>query len=508
MLAATAALVVARLRWHWHTWRVARGAPAAVLASADEHAHRVMASAALERLSSVARLRRSEVAVRRAAGARKMAATLHGWRAWRSLAWRERVAADAAARGAKAVALRQLHAHMSAWVCRAAEGPIAASHYWLASSSATRLKRAVVDALRSSVVDAHSERRRAEDHDLARLLGRVRAGWIAPRRRARRLREAAAAVAVHEGAAVRRAAWRSWRRAFAIRRSATRALGARGRECAGTHLAAWAALAKALSGARRLQQRTDGRVASVHLDAWRALCVRRADTRTAGGTLASLRAGRTRAALLRCWARQAGAAAAGHALARASLENSVIGCWDALAEHARRARRERRWQARHAAAVEGALRVNPALGEVAHRCLARWRLLLLGRCVRAWAHAARGRVHRRVAALAVARSARLGVLRRCTCGWREVIWHDQLMRRVRTQLNAERAAAAAAAAAAVEGHQAPYGLIRCTTAHSATPAPRMRAGGEALTPVQLLPFSAVKASDFYSTARRETPRTV
>jgi hypothetical protein len=134
---------------------------------------------------------------------------------------------------------------------------------------------------------------------------------------------------------------------------------------------------------------------------------------------------------------------------RTWLEMVAVRCWFALRTHARDMRRDRRWQQQCLEMVSAALQADPELAEAAFRCVARWRLMLVGKAMGGWAAYTRLSAHRRNVAVASTALAHLTLLRKCTSAWQEVVCHERLLRRVRNEISAERCAAFDASPAAI-----------------------------------------------------------
>ena len=149
-------------------------------------------------------------------------------------------------------------------------------------------------------------------------------------------------------------------------------------------------------------------------------------------------ASKQRTRVLGCWRREYAAAAVAAALERITLEALTLRCWGALKSHAADARRRAQRQAQYLAILSGALRADPSLSEAAFRCLARWRLLLISRALGTLAAHASACVRQRREEAILSERARERVLRPVFAAWTDVVWHDQLMRRMRADLAAER----------------------------------------------------------------------
>jgi len=390
-------------------------------------------------------------------------------------AWRECSAARVRSAAAVAhsrqrrgmCALRSLALHRQ-W-CLAQ--PLMAQSHWRNSRTARRLQAASVEALRDDVRDERAATQRAVEHDCRRLARRAFAAfnavcneraatqravehdcrrlaqralvdWLLPShhrtRRLERLRAAALCAARRTTYGIRARSWRTWRHALAIRQRIADAQQRRAHECLASHWRALIRLCQVLVRARRVQKHVAENVCRTHLRALAAFCAHRTVLRRISLEVRARVASKQRARIIDCWWREYAAAAVAATLERVTLEALTLRCWWALKSHAADARREAQWQSRNLAVLSGALRADPSLSDAAFRCLARWRLLLISRALGTLAAHASACVRQRREEAVLAERARERVLRPVFAAWTDVVWHDQLMRRMRADLAAER----------------------------------------------------------------------
>ena len=437
----------------------------ALLHSAGEHARRRAAAAALRLLRQHADLLlgsdaaavaiahgRMRGALHRCAerlGAEHCASTLHN------------AAAAHRRLGALSCALGTLEAHRQ-W--RHSQ-PALAQAAWRHSHTARALAAAALGELRRCWRAGCDGRRRATAHDTCRLLGRARAAWFAPARQRVHLSVAVDAVAGLVAARRRRRGWSRWASVRALRRRAIAARRTREWEGYLSVLLVWRERCRRQILSRELCRRGTVRTLTQQWRALRQICAQRAAQQRGTYCLLSRRRHAQRARFLRSWRRHVGVALAVASLRRAYEASLLASCWCALASFGREAKLEQRQQEHRLAAVRGALHADGLLYEVSYRCIARWRLLVVGRAISAWASAAVARAHRRRAGLAVALQTHAWILRRCVRGWRSVLWHSQLLRHAHWSLRQERRASRSATRPPVCAASA----SRVSTPETATP---------------------------------------
>ena len=330
--------------------------------------------------------------------------------------------------------LLRWHAH-----CRRAwQLETAAGRYWRRSCAAVRLQTAVIRTLRREALAGSRVTAAALEHERRALARIARSGWFDAHRVRARVLVAGRAASWVASCRVRTTCMQAWYCALQLRRRCRWGSWARARECISAHHAAWRQLCAVLRNARALERRRVERTSRQHLRALATYCAHRATLRRAAAALTRERAARERGSLFGLWRRQSAVRAALRALRRAWLESTALCCWAALRQHAHARRAERLNQADNERRLRHKLRVGgDELHGAAYRCLARWRLLLLGRLWSTWTAFSRAHARRRLVAYEVASRHCQRVLSRCMQGWREAMWHEQLLRRVRADLAAE-----------------------------------------------------------------------
>ena len=316
--------------------------------------------------------------------------------------------------------------------------PGLARSFWIASILARRLMIATICSLRENTIEAQRMDERAIAFYPRRVKRWALAAWSREIQGRRMLSTASANVFIITSRGLLREHCRKWRRASSIHGSFVIAARTLKRRCLARHWKALVQLCQQLAAGRVLLMRVYGRIYRVHFLAFAEVCARRIRLRQQATKLRqrSQIAGRRR--VFRGWRRQLGVSSAVAALQRSLLENLAIDCWRALVTHMLQVRRERARETHYAAVVGSALRADPKLRDIAYRTLARLRLLIIGRAICSWAAYASGRAHRRRAGYRLVAAARINLLRHCLWGWREAMWHSQLMRHVRSELQEER----------------------------------------------------------------------
>lgn len=129
------------------------------------------------------------------------------------------------------------------------------------------------------------------------------------------------------------------------------------------------------------------------------------------------------------------------------LEAVALAFFRELHMRARRSKQQGLRALRDEADVSAALRADRALYTTAHYCVVRWMLLPGATALSSWIAYAGTRVRHR-SLLAVARaSTRRRLLAAVVGGWCDWMWHEQLMRSVRSEMKPERGDAARTSAA-------------------------------------------------------------
>jgi hypothetical protein len=369
--------------------------------------------------------------------ARSLAHLLGRWMdTWRSMAWGRQLtwrgeAAHAASTTGRAILLWRMatvRRRRAAAMMRVAE-----------LTSIPSNSRAALLRLR-----VHAERcRMAADSASARLarlrLTRMLARWLSLARQHARLIVAKGMGTRLVASRLRASCWSAWRRAFAVRELCHQFVWTRERECRAKHLHALHRLCVNLRRARAQHKVCLMRIGREHLLALSRYCAKRSQLRRDEQALVERRCAAERAFLFGGWRMQLAAISAANGLRRAWLEGMAVLCWQALRAHVHRSRQAAQWRARCEALIHDAITSRPGgVGATAFRCLARWRLLLIGRLLTTWRLAACGRVRRRRLSSASNALHRRRLLFSCMDGWREATWHEQLMRRVRLELAEER----------------------------------------------------------------------
>ena len=383
-------------------------------------------------------LRRTQSELRLTFGHRRCARLLVVWR----------VAADEVARAADARLLLEswgVRRGVAAFVenkCRLQKLERACVRFWRSSSWACWLQRTAIHTLRADACEGARLDASADAHQRRWLGTRACEGWFEPSRRRMQVRacgaRAAAAIDRQRGLD----ALSLWRRANVVGRCCAVAVAARRRACVKAHFQAFALLVTcSRRGTVRLARRPLESTAA-HFSALAELYERRRAARQAGERVAHARAAKLRAAVVTGWRRRTAVASASRALALAWLEAVAVACFAALRRHWWASKEESRKEEKATRQLSDALWA--AGGErirlAAFRCIARWRLLLVGRVLTSWAQQAAKGAARRRAGQQLAVCTRLAILRCCLRGWRETMCHAQLMRRVRNELDEERTA--------------------------------------------------------------------
>lgn len=314
--------------------------------------------------------------------------------------------------------------------------------YWRRSAAAEGLLVSGLEAFIAHAATCHAAdadaTRIAVASDAHRLGRRALMQWMGPSRRCAQLRGTALAAALAGAKLRRNAHFTAWRRSCLLRRRCVEAWYHRERACASAHLTAWHKHAAASRRAHAFHTASVRAHARRHLHALHAYCSRRHAAREAGVALAERHTAAARADVFRGWRRQLAARSAARAVAMAWLESTCTACWLAWRGAVREAKRERADEMHTLARLRATLHAKPdAVSASASRCIIRWRLLLIGKVLSTWVAHARGRRLRRDAWSVFSSRRHARLLEMCVRGWREAMWHSQLMRRVRSDLTDE-----------------------------------------------------------------------
>jgi len=198
----------------------------------------------------------------------------------------------------------------------------------------------------------------------------------------------------------------------------------------------WRQLTRQVRELNCLHDRLTLRLAGEHLRAWRALTRRRGAVRTNGAASRAALQGARRGALFHVWLGATAARRAAGALALCHFEAVVVACWQAWRGVALTAWRERQQALRKQAALEQQLKADPRRHAATHRAAVRWLLLGGGAAFSAWVAYARSQVWRRGATLTADARWSRGLASRALVGWRQAVWHQELMREARRSLEA------------------------------------------------------------------------
>ena len=361
--------------------------------------------------------------------------------------WRSVVLAKVMASGAKRMcASHATQRGIRAWrrhTIRASKVVRAVTRLWRRSGTADALRTAVIRALRSnvkeSVAAAATAEQLAASHDMRRLINRAVVGWMAPSRVRSQLHATCDDAMRRLSDRRRIATLRYWQPLSATLKRCRAARAASRAACVSAHFYALRRLCACLRRARSIERSVGRDIERRHLLALAALCARRRAARHAGDALERSLASKERGVLFRGWRRGVALRSVSRALELAWLEGTCVACYTAWRDHTQEARREARLEASRIEKLVATLHNKPArLAATAFRTLTRWRLLLVGRVISHWAAHAKGRASRRHGWLVLSQLTQQGMLRACVSGWREAMWHAQLMRRVHAERRASR----------------------------------------------------------------------
>ena len=326
---------------------------------------------------------------------------------------------------------------------RAAKLDHAVTRYWKRSPSARALRKSVMLAfrvfLRSCKHAANKLDQIAIAHEYRRLSRRALACWIVPARLHQRKVYRGRELMRTAGMKRCKAAFIGWNGVSTILSHVHSMRRKRRLECTSAHLSALRELMGWLRCAKELRLRSDRAHERRHLHALASYCAHRRAVREAGESLMVRQGLGIKAGAFQSWRRQKAAACAARAFDLCWFEGFSLLCWGAWKGYAVNQRREKAQAVKMQARMEARLHAKPsAYGAGAYRCLARWRLLLISRVLNSWVTHTKGRIIRRYAFNELHELWRSNLMRRCVMGWREVMWHDQLIRKVR-QVQAEEA---------------------------------------------------------------------
>lgn len=200
----------------------------------------------------------------------------------------------------------------------------------------------------------------------------------------------------------------------------------------------WSHLACKKAATARLVARSERAFASRHLTALHEYASRRRHEARRALRCAAMHAHRERALVFSRWRRQMRMRATVRAFELCWLEATAVACFRALWLDVQRVKAEVRHNLRAEAGLSSVFRADRSLYTTAHYCMVRWMLLLGAAALTSWIEFARTRVRLRALLCSARASLHRRLLAGVLCGWREWMWHEQLMMRVRHDLANER----------------------------------------------------------------------